>query len=218
MKTFEPDKAKVWLEQYATDAIAAVEMIFVAGFVHGDLDGRIVVDLGIGTGRLAIPALFFGAERAVGIEVDEDALVLARENAELFGVRPRLDLVQADATQAPALLAPIQQTHRAGGITVVMNPPFGVQDKGADTRFLDAALAIPGVRVIYSCHLSGEKNRAFLKRYIERAGWILSELRQVNMMLPKLYEFHEKVRKQIQVDIYRITCGMDQTRNIEKKE
>ncbi|MBN2150882.1 MAG: 50S ribosomal protein L11 methyltransferase, partial [Candidatus Lokiarchaeota archaeon] len=81
MRTFEPASAKVALEQYATDAIAAVELVFNAGFVHDDLHGRLVIDLGTGTGRLAISALCMGAWRVVGLEVDPDALALARENA-----------------------------------------------------------------------------------------------------------------------------------------
>ena len=39
----------------------------------------------------------------------------------------------------------------------------------------------------------------------EQSGrWILSELRQATMFLPRLYEFHEKKRKEIEVDLYRI--------------
>ncbi len=199
MKTFDAASAKVELEQYATDAIVAVELVFIAGFMHDDLHDRLVVDLGTGTGRLAISALCMGAWRVVGIEIDPDALALAKENASAFGLERRLDLVLGDVNALPT----IPDNHK-GGVTIIMNPPFGVQTKGADTRFLRAAMATRGIGVIYSCHLKNDKNRAFLRKLIESNGWILSELRQTTMILPRLYEFHEKKRKEIEVDLYRL--------------
>ncbi|NMC08539.1 MAG: methyltransferase domain-containing protein [Candidatus Lokiarchaeota archaeon] len=199
MRTFEPATAKVALEQYPTDAIAAVELVFIAGFMHDDLRGRLVIDLGTGTGRLAISAICMGAWRAIGVEIDPDALALASENATAFGLERRLDLVLGDVDQ----LALVPDRH-GDGVTVIMNPPFGVQVKGADARFLLAAMALPGVDVIYSCHLTNEKNRTFLRKLADASGWRVVELRQTTMILPKLYEFHEKKRKEIEVDIYRI--------------
>src|SRR5437773_1543724 len=43
------------LEQYPVSAEAAAELLYMAGFEHDDLEGRII-DLGTGTGRLAIGA------------------------------------------------------------------------------------------------------------------------------------------------------------------
>jgi predicted RNA methylase len=202
MRTFDAANAKVELEQYPTDAIAAVEMVFVADFIHADLHDHLVIDLGTGTGRLAISALCMGAWHAVGIELDPDALVLARENAETFGLERRLDLLLGDVLQQGIHL---DASH--SDTTILMNPPFGVQVKGADARFLRAAMAIPGAGVIYSFHLTNEKNRVFLRGLIESNGWRLAELRQTSMILPRLYQFHEKKRKEIDVDLYRIVPG-----------
>ncbi len=199
MRTFDAASAKVELEQYATDAIAAVELVFIAGFMHDDLYGRLVIDLGTGTGRLAISALCMGAGNVIGIEIDPDALALAKENARAFGLERRLALLLGDVSALP--LAP---SRLAGGATILMNPPFGVQTKGADARFLRAAMAIAGVDVIYSIHLKNEKNRIFLRKLVHDNGWDVVELHQTAMVLPRLYEFHEKKRKEIEVDIYRI--------------
>nr|MDO8083606.1 50S ribosomal protein L11 methyltransferase [Candidatus Sigynarchaeum springense] len=198
-RTFDAASAKVELEQYATDAIAAVELVFIAGFVHDDLHGRLVIDLGTGTGRLAISALCMGAWRVVGLEIDPHALALAMENARAFGLERRLDLVLGDVLAGSNLLYP-----RLLGATIIMNPPFGVQSKGADARFLRAAMAIPGVDVIYSIHLKNEKNRTFLQNLVKDGGWKVVEMHQTMMILPRLYYFHEKKRKEIEVDIYRI--------------
>jgi putative methylase len=202
MRTFDPATAKVELEQYATDAIAAVELVFIAGFMHDDLRGRLVIDLGTGTGRLAISALCMGAWRVAGIEIDPDALALAKENARSFALDRKLDLLLGDVENLP--LAPLKQPD---GVTVIMNPPFGVQVKGADTRFLRVAMAIPGASVIYSCHLKNDKNRAFLRKVAEAGSWRVAELRQTTMVLPRLYEYHEKKRKEIEVDLYRLVPG-----------
>nr|MDO8114723.1 50S ribosomal protein L11 methyltransferase [Candidatus Sigynarchaeota archaeon] len=199
MKTFDPARAKVQLEQYPTDAIAAVEMVFLAGFIHDDLYNTLVVDLGTGTGRLAISALCMGASRAVGIEIDLDAVLLAKENARAFELDNRFDIVLGDV-----LVQPLHLGSAGAGATVLMNPPFGVQEKGADVRFLNAAMGLRGVRIIYSFHLKSEANRAFLKKAIASKGWKLDELHETRMILPRLYKFHEKKRKEIEVDIYRI--------------
>ena len=200
LKTFDVSTAKVKLEQYATDAIAAVEMVFIAGFMHDDLHDRLVLDLGTGTGRLAISALIMGARHAIGVELDEDAIMLAKQNASDFHLLGKFFLVQGDVLALPVSLKRVTDE-----CTILMNPPFGVQDKGADARFLRAAMAIDGVGVIYSFHLTNESNRAFLKKLIKScSGWTLSELHQTKMILPHLYAFHEKKRKEIDVDIYRL--------------
>jgi predicted RNA methylase len=207
LKTFDASMAKVKLEQYATDAVAAVEMVFIAGFMHDDLHDRLVLDLGTGTGRLAISALCMGARHAIGIELDNDAIMLARQNARDFNLLSRYSLVQGDVLGLPLSLRRV-----AGACTVLMNPPFGVQEKGADARFLQAAMAIDGVDVIYSFHLTNEGNRAFLKKLIGScSGWMLSEIHQTKMILPHLYAFHEKKRKEIDVDIYRLLNGSSST-------
>ena len=59
------------LEQYSTPVDIVAEMIKLAN-AQGDLSGN-VVDLGCGTGRLAIGAALLGAE-VTGYEIDDDAL------------------------------------------------------------------------------------------------------------------------------------------------
>lgn len=52
-----------------------------------------VLDIGTGCGVLALAALMQGVERAVGLDIDRDALPVASENARLNGFASRLDLV-----------------------------------------------------------------------------------------------------------------------------
>ncbi|MHA1681120.1 MAG: METTL5 family protein [Promethearchaeota archaeon] len=206
MKGFDPEKAKVKLEQYATDSRAAVEMLFIAGFMHDDIAGHHVIDLGAGTGRLAISSLHFGAVDAIAVEVDRDAIAVARENANEFGVAGRVHIINSDVHHLP--FRPATGTSPLdAGCTIVMNPPFGVKRKGADVRFLESAMnsAPRCCKVIYSFHLKNEGNRTFLKRKVEKRGWQVDALFQVRMTLPRLYTYHKRDKKQIDADIYRIT-------------
>jgi ribosomal protein L11 methyltransferase len=53
-----------------------------------------ILDVGTGSGVLALAALVRGVPRAVGLDIDPDALRVASENARLNGLTPRLRLVR----------------------------------------------------------------------------------------------------------------------------
>jgi len=62
---------------------------------RADLAGRSVLDYGCGSGLLAIAALKLGAARATGVDIDPQALIATRENADENGVTDRLTVVDA---------------------------------------------------------------------------------------------------------------------------
>ncbi len=67
-----------------------------------DLAGKTIVDFGCGSGILAVAALKLGAARAIGIDIDPQALEASAENARRNGVAERLTLFLAK--DAPAAL------------------------------------------------------------------------------------------------------------------
>ena len=56
-------------------------MLYIATYANSDIIGKSVLDLGCGTGRLALGAAFLGADSVVGVDVDRLAIKTARENA-----------------------------------------------------------------------------------------------------------------------------------------
>lgn len=59
-------------------------------------DGAQMLDIGTGSGILAIAGLLLGAKSALGVDIDEVAVKVARENARLNGVDGRYDAVCGD--------------------------------------------------------------------------------------------------------------------------
>jgi ribosomal protein L11 methyltransferase len=61
-----------------------------------DLRGKTVLDYGCGSGVLAIAALLLGAERAVCVDIDPQALLATRDNAAENGVADRIVTLPAE--------------------------------------------------------------------------------------------------------------------------
>lgn len=61
-------------------------------------EGATVLDVGCGSGILAVAALLLGAKSATGVDIDELAVKTARENAELNGVSSRFEALCGNLT------------------------------------------------------------------------------------------------------------------------
>lgn len=68
--------------------------------------GQLVLDLGSGSGILAIAAVKLGAERAIGVEVDPEANQVASRNISRNAVQGRVKLLDGDAGILAPLLGP----------------------------------------------------------------------------------------------------------------
>jgi SAM-dependent methyltransferase len=65
----------------------------------GDVAGKRIVDVGIGSGRLAM-VLLRGGAKVTGVDFAPQMLAMARERAERLGVSDRLELVEAEFVDA----------------------------------------------------------------------------------------------------------------------
>lgn len=62
-------------------------------------EGNTVLDVGCGSGILAIASLLLGAGSAVGVDIDETAVKTAKENAEINNVADRFTAITGDLTE-----------------------------------------------------------------------------------------------------------------------
>ncbi|UJF19162.1 50S ribosomal protein L11 methyltransferase [Vibrio sp. SS-MA-C1-2] len=83
-----------------------------------DLTGKTVIDFGCGSGILAIAAIKLGAEKVIGIDIDPQAILASKDNAERNGVADQLELflpqdqpenLQADVVVANILSGPLRE-------------------------------------------------------------------------------------------------------------
>ena len=179
-------------EQYATPADVAAHLLHRAD-LEGDLAGRTEIDLGTGTGLLALGAALRDAARVVGLDVDADALATARENERRIDPATPVHWVRAEATRAPLCTA---------GATVVMNPPFGAQrgSRHADRAFLATAARLAAVS--YSIH--NADSRGFVESFAADRGGRVTHAFRAELALDRQFEFHDAERAEIDAEVFRI--------------
>ena len=127
-------------------------------------DARSVLDVGTGSGVLAIAAWRLGAPRVIGIDVDADALTSARENVELNGADAAVELRIVDLADASNQLG--------GGFDIVLANLTGAVLE----RFAPAlgSLVAPGGSLIVSGFQIGEDGDVL--RAFENAGFTKPEV------------------------------------------
>jgi len=194
---------KAYLEQYTISPEAAAEILFMATYIYDAISDTQVIDLGCGTGRLAITAALLDAKHVVAVDIDKTAIKQAIKNAETLLAQRRIDWIIADIGAI-----------RGSFDTVLQNPPFGVQKRKADRKFLEKALQIG--KHIYSLHkgvrsetqpphqraVTQASPSPFLKRLIERNGGDIKAVYVLLMSIPHLFAFHQKQRHQFPVNLY----------------
>jgi putative methylase len=196
------------MEQYTIPADVAARMLYVAAYADNRILGRSVLDLGCGTGRLALGAAFLGAKEALGVDIDKTAVKIAVENSRRLGLKGKADWLVADVS-----------TIRGDFDTVLQNPPYGVQRVGADRKFLEKALEVG--KTVYSLHKNQHTDRTlysmvkscstgivavspspFLKEIIEKQGRRIKAVYAMIMSIPYMFNFHTKRKHEFIVDLY----------------
>ncbi len=187
-------------------------MLYIAAYANDDIVGKSVLDLGCGTGRLALGASFLGAKDVVGIDIDRSAIKTASENS----VKTDLDNVHWVLGDIAAIAGTFD--------TVLQNPPFGVQTREADRAFLVKALEVGDS--IYSLHSHPEVDKClikqlkasqgflqvqaspFLERFIAQHGGFVTGVYALLMTIPRMFDFHTKLKHDFVIDLYVIKKKM----------
>lgn len=185
---------KLHLEQYPTSARVAANMLWNAGVDHNDIYEKNVLDLGCGTGTLAIGAAYLGARKAIGIDIDLEVIQIAKKNCE------KLDLTE----QCDWVCINVEDCNLKGIDTIIMNPPFGMRKESVsrDRNFIEIALTITDT--IYTIIPYADKTREFFKEHLEEFGAEIDQIIQMDFEIKKQFEFHKKELHKTFVDLYRI--------------
>ena len=185
LETFE--NPKLDLEQYQTPPRLIATILWRA--LHlGELEGRSIGDLCCGTGLFGIGAKLLGANHVSCIEIDKDAINIAKKNSKKADVK--IDFINKDVRKVVKSFD-----------TVFMNSPFGIQGTVKDQEFLLAALNMS--KTVYSIHLYQEKNIEFLTSFVKKHNREVKEIMRAEFEIPKSYKFHSKKYHVIEVAILR---------------
>jgi len=218
------DKPKILLEQYPTRPHLAACILHSIESTYGDLDGKIIADLGCGTGVLSIGARLLGAISVVGFDIDPDAIEIARKNLIDFGLDIEeendgyCDFVLKDVTHSYSRIFDEKSNSKLKDFTqfvgnfdtVIMNPPFGTKhNRGLDLEFVKAGLLLIDKKpsnksAVYSLHKTATREHIIKKAESE---WNVQAevLAQLKYDLPATYKHHKKVSVDIDVDLLRFT-------------
>jgi putative methylase len=196
------------LEQYTIPVDVAAVILYMAAYTYNDIIGKTVLDLGCGTGRLALGAAFLGAKKVVGVDIDKSAVKTALEASKRIGLKKKVQWVVADIDAISGNFD-----------TVLQNPPFGVQKRGADRNFIKKALETG--KVVYSLHKSPNAKKdlikklkvsgasvmqtqpsPFLERFIEKYGGRIRSVYSMVMTIPHMFFFHKRKKHEFIVDLY----------------
>ncbi|WP_137286917.1 METTL5 family protein [Halorussus salinisoli] len=203
---------RVEFEQYPTPADLAAHLVHLAD-VQGDLAGKTVLDLGTGTGMLALGAACRSPARVLALDRDPAAVAQARENerrvadAGTPASATEVAWILADATRAP--LCPSECGRSSPGatsdlpeVTVLMNPPFGAQagNEHADRAFLTTASEIGSVS--YSIHNSG--SREFVEAFADDEGGDVTHAFRAELALPRQFAHQTSDREVIEAEVFRV--------------
>ena len=185
---------KIKLEQYTISSQTAAEMLFIAETLHNDITSKRVIDLGCGTGRLAIGAALLDAREVVGLDIDPVAVETARQSAKSMNVDSKIQWLVSDLEGIYGRFD-----------TVLQNPPFGVRKRGADRAFVRKGLEIG--RILYGLHKSGRGNREFIKSVASKHKATITDLYQMTLTIPHTFRFHSERRHVVPVDLYRVVTS-----------
>jgi putative methylase len=186
------------LEQYQTPAPLAARLLFHA-MMKGDVREKKICDLGSGTGVLAIGASLLGADQVQGVDIDKNAIQVAKENAALLGADVEFIVADVGDATLPSRLGCSD--------TVIMNPPFGAQKAHADRPFIDLALTL--APITYSIFNAGSVQ--FIETYTAERAEIDEKIGGI-FPIKRTFSFHTQDVQEIGVEILRLKRKRQSTR------
>jgi ribosomal protein L11 methyltransferase len=119
----------------------ATTRLCLAALQRADVAGRSVLDVGTGSGVLALAADRLGAARALGVDYDADAVQSARDNATLNPDAIHTAFALLDLTASPLPDADIVTANLTGALLVTSAPALLAAVRAGGTIILSGVLA-----------------------------------------------------------------------------
>ncbi|WP_313027237.1 50S ribosomal protein L11 methyltransferase [Pseudomonas lopnurensis] len=130
------------------------------------LEGQSLLDFGCGSGILAIAGLLLGAERAVGTDIDNQALEASRDNAERNGIAAERFVLHLPE-QLPQEPADVVVANILAGPLVALAPRIGALVKPG------GRLALSGILAEQAEEVRAAYDEAFeLDPTADKEGWV----------------------------------------------
>ena len=161
--------------------------------MQGDVEGKVIADLGSGTGVLGLGALLLGAKKAFLVDIDTKAVELAMKNKEFLEKETGKKLNTAFAAGDVNYFD--EKTE-----VVIMNPPFGTQNENIDTVFLLKAMSL--AKVIYSFHKASTKE--YIDKLVADSGFTTTHYKEYDFPLKMSMPQHKKKIERIKVGLWRL--------------
>ena len=186
-------KPKVRQEQYVMDSEIGASVLWNA-YLLGDIEGKVIADLGCGTGLLGIGSLLLGAKHVFFVDSDENALETAENN---------ISKVKSEGYSfgKPEFICKDIEKLNLKANVVIQNPPFGTQVKHNDVFFLEVALKI--AHVVYSFHKS--ETKAFLEGFSAKKNAKITHVWDFKFPLKATFSFHRRQIHRIGVSCLRFS-------------
>ncbi len=194
LNTFE--KQQLNLEQYQTESHIAADLLWHA-FMQGDVEGKIVADLGCGNGVFGIGALILGAKKVVFLDVDESAIKIAKENTA------SVERILDRKLTKTFLNKEINKFNNNVDL-VIQNPPFGVRKSHADKPFL--LKAMKNSTKIYTFHKLETAN--FVENFVRDEGYGIQLVKKYKFPLRKGKNGKNKGYAFWKKDLYHVNVGV----------
>ena len=184
LRGFKEHKLK--LEQYDSPSELVANIVWNA-FMLGDIEDKVVLDAGSGTGFFGIAALLLGAKKAYFVDVDKEALEYCRQNLDELGLKG--EIINEDISKFNEKVD-----------VVLQNPPFGTKEKHADKVFLEKAFEVS--LIIYSLHKTSTKR--FVNSISKDYNFLVTHFWEFNFELRATQKFHKKQLHRIEVSCFRL--------------
>ena len=170
------------LEQYQTDAEIASIILWQA-YMNGDVEDKLIADLGCGNGIFGIGALLLGAKKVYFVDKDKESMTLLKENLSYIE-GGEYEIFNLDITQF---------NHKVD--IIIENPPFGVQKIHSDKIFLEKSFEISNK--IYSLHKIESKE--FIHELAKTHGFSVLGIIDLDFVLKKTMHYHKKANYNVKV-------------------